>query len=347
MRFFDLNHQAEALREFHDRNGPYRAVLRATPRRTNWRCMCFTATAALLGAMLVAGIPVRTHPLYPDRYVVPYEKINEVTLRDLLRDPDFLFLSTTIFVVSGTSQTSPADWDNANNTVEGIGGGGGGASGLGSSNNRAAGGGGGEYRKIANFSVATPGTTNFTYVIGAGGIAVTRTTAGTTAGNNGAQTTFNTSSLIADNGNGGGVAVSSTAAGGVGGSGGTGAADNADGGKGGDASSAGGAGGGGAGGATGAGNPGVDGGPTDGGSGTSSTVTITGGTGGNYGGGGGASASTSSTSVTSTSGAGAQGIIVITYTPVSTGQPYAKRVGGVHFVGMNSGPGRQVFQKVA
>jgi hypothetical protein len=31
---------------------------------------------------------------------------------------------TQIFIVSGTSQTSPADWNNSNNTVEGIGGGG-------------------------------------------------------------------------------------------------------------------------------------------------------------------------------------------------------------------------------
>src|SRR5579863_8249665 len=56
----------------------------------------------------------------------------------------------------GTSQTSPVDWNNANNFVEGLGGGGSGGVASGSTSD-ATGGGGGEYRKIANFSVATPG----------------------------------------------------------------------------------------------------------------------------------------------------------------------------------------------
>jgi len=57
---------------------------------------------------------------------------------------------TVVYLLSGTSWTVPADWNNASNTVEAIGGGGGGE-GLGVGNN-GGGGGGGEYRKITNFS---------------------------------------------------------------------------------------------------------------------------------------------------------------------------------------------------
>lgn len=140
--------------------------------------------------------------------------------------------ATQIFIVSGTSQTSPSDWNNSNNTVEGLGGGGSGAVSHASTTNVATGGGGGEYRKISNFSVATPGTTAFNYTIGAGGNGVSRSSSGTTNGNDGTQVTFNTSSLIAKPGL-HGIAGANPQNGGTGGTGGTGAAGNFDGGRGG------------------------------------------------------------------------------------------------------------------
>lgn len=264
---------------------------------------------------------------------------------------------TTIFIISGTSQTSPADWNNSNNTVEGIGGGGSGGAGRGTAG-RESGGGGAEYRKIANFSVATPGTTAFNYVIGAGGAAIVQSVNGNTAGNAGTDTTFNTSSLIAKAGSAGaGVGTGAACNGGAGGTGGTGASANADGGRGGNVTvDAGASGAGGAGGVIGAGSNGVDsagtataggsgdadfGGPggaatganggngsewdathgSGGGGGGASAggaVAATGGTGGNYGGGGGAARTNTGTA---TSGAGKQGIIVLSYVP-ATAAPF-------------------------
>lgn len=182
-------------------------------------------------------------------------------------------MATQIFIVSGTTQVSPADWTNANNTVEAIGAGASG--GVGDvSNPRASGGGGGEYRKIINFSVIVPGTTPFVYVIGAGGAAVSRTTSGGTAGNDGSQVTFNVTDLIAKPGLAGAATTdgATTASGGLGGTGGTGAAANFNGGRGGDCTiNRAVTGGGGAAGPNGAGNQGVDSVslsvPTDGGSG--------------------------------------------------------------------------------
>lgn len=276
-------------------------------------------------------------------------------------------MATQIFVVSGTTQVSPADWNNANNTVEAIGGGASGAAAAGTFH--ATGGGGGEYRAISNFNVLIPGTTSFVYVIGAGGLAATTST--TIVGNNGAQTTFNVTDLVAKPGLAGAVGTGSQT-GGAGGTGGTGAADNADGGKGGDltgASGSGGSGAGGAGGSTGAGGAGVDSSSTsagvftDGGAGDAGAggaAGTTGGTraggagaewdathgsggggagdnaigavgdGGLYGGGGGAVRNAVGSPI---SGAGAQGIVVLTYTVASVGHPTWKRFGGVTHIG--------------
>lgn len=257
---------------------------------------------------------------------------------------------TTIFIIAGTSQTSPSDWNNSSNEIGGIGGGGSGGAGRGTAG-RESGGGAGEYREIANFSVATPGTTAFNYVIGAGGAAIVQSANGNTPGNAGADTTFNTSSLVAKAGGAGaGVGTGATCNGGAGGTGGTGASDNADGGRGGNVTvDSGASGGGGAGGEVGVGNNGTDsagtataggagdiafGGPggatganggngqewdathgSGGGGGGDSqggAVAATGGTGGNYGGGGGAARTNTGTA---TSGAGKQGIIILSYTP--------------------------------
>jgi hypothetical protein len=101
------------------------------------------------------------------------------------------FLTTT---GSNQTWTSPADWNNSNNTIECLGGGGSGSAVRGQTT-AAAGGGGGAYSLISNYSVATPGTTQITYRIGAGGTQVTQSTTGATSGNVGGDTWFNGSSF--------------------------------------------------------------------------------------------------------------------------------------------------------
>lgn len=267
--------------------------------------------------------------------------------------------ASPIIITSGTSQTSPSDWNNSSNTVEGLGGGASGAAHR-QGTQVATGGGGAEYREISNFSVATPGTTAFNYTIGPGGTAVTATSGSPAVnGNDGTQTTFNTTSLVAQPGI-HGVQGTNPQSGGAGGTGGTGAAANFDGGRGGNSGSftAVATGGGGAAGPAAAGSNGVDGtvgtsqtnggnsgdGATGGASATgvaspgangtawdashgagaggggarsgANPANITGGSGGNYGGGGGAGLNSSGAASTNpVSGAGIQGIIVLTYTP--------------------------------
>lgn len=266
------------------------------------------------------------------------------------------FATLTFLTTTGSTQTytSPVDWNNANNSIEGIGGGGsGGAYFSGGSGQRAGGGGGGEYRKINNYTFASPGTTTVNYIIGAGGAGVT----GSSIGRDGSATSWNTTSLIANGGLKGSVSGSTTAAGGAGGSGGTGAGGNANGGAGGTASASRTAGGGGgAGGPNGAGvaggsassiNSAGDGGAGDngvggagsaastsnsaaGGDGTEWQVSpaygsgggsggaqassaTTTGNGGTYGAGSGGAVASSSLATGTKSGNGRQGLIVVTY----------------------------------
>lgn len=270
----------------------------------------------------------------------------------LYEDLVYDFATLTFLTTTGAAQTyvSPSDWNNANNSIEGIGAGGagGGCPSFGSAI-RAAGGGGGEYRKISNYTFATPGTTTASYTVGVGG----KGTGG--SGSAGAATNWNTSSLIANPGGGGAQTTTGTASGGVGGTGGTGAAANAAGGTGGSASAsysaAGGGGAGGPGGAgaagtanaiassstaggTGGGGSGGAGGAggSAGGNGTEWQVSPARGSGGGAGGvysnvGGtsganvglyGAGSGGLAVNATSRSNAkdGAQGIVVVTYTPV-------------------------------
>src|SRR5258708_29391246 len=77
---------------------------------------------------------------------------------------------TIIFILSGSSQTSPSDWNNSNNSAQVVGAGG--ASAKGASTSTGGGGGGaGAYNKISNFNIATPGTTVMNYGVGVGGLA--------------------------------------------------------------------------------------------------------------------------------------------------------------------------------
>jgi hypothetical protein len=119
-----------------------------------------------------------------------------------------LFQPTTVKayrLTTGTSFTTPADWNNASNTIHLLGAGGGGANGASSGNNRAAGGGGGGggYTVLTNQTL----TGAIPYAIG------------TSAANaNGGSTTFNTTNIA-----GGGLVGTATtvplSTGGVGGTG--------------------------------------------------------------------------------------------------------------------------------
>jgi hypothetical protein len=181
-------------------------------------------------------------------------------------------------LASGTSFTTPADWNNSNNTIHIFGAGGGGAGGLaasGTSHTSGSGGGGGGYTKLTNQTISGA----IAYAIGSAG------TAGAAAGGiggAGGTTTWNTTNTAL--GGGGGIAGSSGAgAGGTGstfngGAGGAGATNSA-------ASALSGASGGGAGGPNGTGGAGSggnsSGGGGGGGNGGGTAGTANGGAGGN------------------------------------------------------------------
>lgn len=299
-------------------------------------------------------------------WVVPNDWTNPLWMPPFITEGDeYLFWSgSPSYLTTGTSDTVPSNWNDSINTIEGIGGGGGGGICRATSGNRSAtGGGGGAYAKISNLAL-TKGA-SVSYTVGTGGTAVSRSTDGSTSGNQGNNTTFNTTSLIAVGGNGGAGNTNANTNGGAGGTGSTGTTTY-DGGRGGNNNNSGTAryatGGGGAAGLHGAGNNGADnngttsnlasnggsgdagfggstgngnasGNGTAGGDGTeysSSPVygsggggggglpavgtNGNGGSGGKYGGGGGACVTNGSNP---TGGAGIQGLIVITYTPIT------------------------------
>lgn len=257
-----------------------------------------------------------------------------------------VFLTTT--TGSNQTYTSLADWNNLSNKIETIGAGGGGGRITSGSGRHATGGGGGAWNKVVNFSFATPGTTTATYQLGTagtGGASATdggdswfnaTTLAGSSVGSKGgakgkSDTAASTAGGIGglgasgigtsshDGGDGGAATGSgtTTATGGGGAAGSSG--DGNDGGASSSASpSAGGSGDAGSGGSAGAGgSPGVDGGagaewdPSHGsGGGGGGGSTGNGGNGGNYG-----AASGGATSGVTAFNA-AQGIVVLTYTPV-------------------------------
>lgn len=336
----------------------------AAPRKTI-KCLCFLAAPALVASMMAAGIPVRYHPIDRNKYVVPWDKISDLTLRDLVGRKDFVFLSTVSFLVSptGSNQTLTSDptWNNSNNTIECIGAGGSGGVANGAAPKSCAGGAGGDYAKISNFTFATPGTTTATYQLGTGGTAISGTLVSN--GNAGGDTWFNSATFagcsVGGRGGGGGQGNSTaTANGGAVGNGNTSTGTTINtGGRGGNVTTNTGevgTGAGGAGGLNAAGNQGVDssgnstaastnGGQGDGthggaagtsgggtggngtewdashgsgggGGGNDASLAVAG-SGGNYGGGGGGGTSTSTTHPCG-SGAGIQGIIVLTWTPV-------------------------------
>jgi hypothetical protein len=132
-----------------------------------------------------------------------------------------LFQPTTVkayLLTTGTSWTTPADWNNSSNTIHMIGAGGGGATAAVSGNNRAAGGGGGGggYTVLTNQTLtgAIPYTIGTSSANAAGGNTTFNTTNTAGGGSVGTATTTPTSS--------GGAGGTGTFAGGTGGAGGFG-----------------------------------------------------------------------------------------------------------------------------
>ena len=101
-----------------------------------------------------------------------------------------LFMATTIiYLTSGTTWAVPGDWNSTNNTIEGWGAGQAGTS-ANTGSSSVGGGKSGAYASISN-QILTSGASIPT-TIGAGG---------TTSGQNGGDTSFNTTSLVAPGGN--------------------------------------------------------------------------------------------------------------------------------------------------
>jgi hypothetical protein len=118
-------------------------------------------------------------------------------------------------LTSGTSFTTPANWNNSNNQIHLFGGGGGGAGGRVSGANRAGGGGGGGggYTKATNVTLSG----SISYAIGAGGSAG----AGGANGSAGGNTTFNSGTYTTTGGGGGSATTTPTSTGGTAGTGST------------------------------------------------------------------------------------------------------------------------------
>jgi len=95
------------------------------------------------------------------------------------------------YLTSGSQWTVPSDWNSSNNTIEVIGGGGSGDSEPGQSTEERSAGGGGAYSKTVDLSLM-PGS-SITYQVGSGGASVTNSN-----GNAGGDTLFNGSGTTCD-----------------------------------------------------------------------------------------------------------------------------------------------------
>ena len=207
-------------------------------------------------------------------------------------------------LTSGTSWSTPADWNNSSNEIHLFGGGGGGAGGSYSAPNGSGGGGGGGAGYTAATNVTLSGTMSYAIgSVGAGGAANTN-------GSTGGTTTFNSGAYSAAGGGGGTASTSSP----TGGSGGIGA--NGTGGTGGSGSTStvagtGNAGGGGGG----AGGPLGNGG--SGGNGFASTTSTNVAGGGGGGNGGGTNGGNASSGVGGDGGDNASGVGGGVFSPVA------------------------------
>ncbi len=301
----------------------------------------------------VAFVQARVDHGHENRWYLYIRKFNEADVKA------FPVLASTVITSSpGSTQTITSDgtWNNASNSIEVIGAGARGAIGA-STATSGGGGGGGAYTRMLNVSITTPGTTQ--YFAQVGGTTATNGSAGgdswwtlTSPGTSypslgqtavGAKGGAALASATSATGSAGGATSSSYPQGGgelarAGGTGGNAAASASAGGGGGGAagqvagaSGSGTAGGAGNGAASGGGTAGTAGSPggaggagtniqtgpnagSGGGGGGGNAGPSTGGAGGNYGGGGGGGGRSNGVG-----GQGAQGVIVLTWTPIFAG----------------------------
>lgn len=260
----------------------------------------------------VACVQKRVDHGHENRWYLYFRRFNEADIQGV---PVLAQTVHTTPIGSTQTTTSPADWNNSNNSIEVIGTGARGA--IGASTSTSGGGaGGGAYSKIVNATITTPGTTTYYWRIGA-----TTATNGSVGGDSwwtltSPGTSFPTTGTAVGAKGGAALASASSATGGAGGalasayaSPATGSVKTS-GGNGGTAgaSNAAGGGGGGAGGKSGNGVNG-SGGPGAGGAGNAGTVNLggAGGPAGNGAGAAGGAGSNLSTSPTAGSGGGGGG----------------------------------------
>lgn len=260
----------------------------------------------------------------------------------------YIYASTaTISSSPGSNQTytSDATWNNSVNTVQVIaGGGGGGAVNTGTGANRSAtGGGGAASNEITNFAFASPGTTTATAHAAATGAGAG--VGSTAAGSAGGDGWFNGTTLAGASvgSKGGGAGATGTSGGCSGGAGGVGASgvgtSLGNGGRGGNCNAGNQVtGGGGACGLGGSGGAGTDNGNATAGGGGNGANSGGGGAGSNSTGIGGSSfggaGGGGNTNGSASGGTGAQGIILLTWTPVAA--PIYTNLEG-HLRGVNRG----------
>src|SRR5258706_165862 len=176
----------------------------------NVTCIAFTATASLIAAMLMSGIPIKRHPLEPWQYVLPEYALTKGRLWELLRDNRFKYIAVVTFIVttSGGLQTFtiPGNWNSGNNKTECIGSGASGGA-ISSSSPAASGGGGGGYSSALNLTFINGGRCD----AGAGGAG------GGSSSNGGNGTEYDGSHGSGGGGGGAGAFNSANATGGSGG----------------------------------------------------------------------------------------------------------------------------------
>lgn len=301
----------------------------------------------------VAFVQARVDHGHENRWYLYVRKFNEADVKA------FPVLASTVITSSpGSTQTITSDgtWNNASNSIEVIGAGARGAHGA-STATSGGGGGGGAYTRMLNISITTPGTTQYFAQVGGttatdgtaggdswwtlsspgtsfptlgqtavgakGGLALASATSATGSGGGSASSSYpqGSTELARAGGTGGNAGASATAGGGGGGAAGQVAGANGSGttgGAGNSATSGGGTAGtaGSPGGAGGAGTN-IQTGPnagSGGGGGGGNAGPSTGGAGGLYGGGGGGGGRSNGVG-----GQGAQGVIVLTWTPIFAG----------------------------
>lgn len=157
--------------------------------RKRARPIVVVGASFLLAGMALA--PGRVYDLQDGQVRVRSFVVDKTTTKN----PRVYAYSTVVFLTSGTSYTVPDDWNNSSNRIECIGGGGsGGGARNGTGSALASGGSGGAYASITNLTLSKGASV--AYQVGQGGASVNSGGSnGNTNGNDGTDTWFNGTSL--------------------------------------------------------------------------------------------------------------------------------------------------------